>query len=240
MSGERFLILFNSQGSNVIDNSNLNQVLYNVNWGSFLPKKYKRFHCQYVFKSINYNGAILNANGLVSMNLGRVNVFDGNSQTYNLGFVYPVLSSSGGGVVATGTAYQAGNTLNIATVTSGSVSLGSTIQITGGNTEVITALGTGTGLTGSYTGSVSQTVGTVGAPVSFFATGSNSTFYSSTNNDNNDFYIDYPTNQQVAISLKQFDNITALLAGAGANNTVSKTLHYVLYLSLEGVEEPSK
>ena len=148
-----------------------------------------------------------------------------------------MLSSSGGGVVATGTAYQTTTALNIATVTSGSVSLGTTIQLTGGNTETITALGTGAGLTGSYTVSVSQTVGTVGAPVNFFATGSNSTFYSSTNNDNNDFYIDYPSNQQVSINLRQFDGTTALLAGNGANNTVSKTLHYVLYLSLEGVEE---
>ena len=54
---------------------------------------------------------------------------------------------------------------------------------------------------------------------------------------NNDFYIDYPSNQQVLLSLKQFDNTTPLLAGAGAANTVSKTLHYVLYLSLEGVIE---
>ena len=220
-----------------MDNSNLNSVLYNMNWGAYLPKKYKRFRCQYVFKSINYNGAILNANGLVSINLGKVNVFDGNSETKNLGFVYPVLSSSGGGVVATGTAYQTTTALNIATVSSGSVSLGTTIQLTGGNNETITALGTGTGLTGTYTVSVSQTVGTVGAPVNFFATGSNSTFYSSTNNDNNDFYIDYPSNQQVSINLRQFDGTTALLAGNGANNTVSKNLHYVLYLSLEGVEE---
>jgi len=237
MSGERFLVLFNSQGSNVMDNSNLNAVSYNMNWGAYLPKKYKRFRCQYVFKSINYNGAILNANGLVSMNLGKCNVYDGNSETKNLGFVYPVLASSGGGIVATGTAYQTTTTLNIVTVTSGGVSLGSTIQITGGSSETITALGTGTGLTGSYTTTTSQTVGTSGAPVNFFATGSNSTFYSSTNNDNNDFYIDYPVNQQVLVSLKQFDNTTPLLAGAGANNTVSKTLHYVLYLSLEGVIE---
>lgn len=235
MSGERFLILFNSQGSNVIDNSNLNQVLYNVNWGAFLPKTYKRFRCQYVFKSINYNGAILNANGLVSMNLGKVNVFDGNTETKNLGFVYPVLSSSGGGVVCTGTGYQAGTTLTISTVTSGSVSLGTTIQLSGGTNGVITVLVTGTGLTGIYTTSNSQTTGTAGAPVIFYATGSNSTFYSSTNNDNNDFYINYPTNQQVLLSLRQFDGTTPLLAGNGANNTVSKTLHYVLYLSLEGV-----
>lgn len=237
MSAEKFLILFNSQGSNVMSNSNLNSVLYNMNWGAILPKKYKRFKCQYVFKSINYSGAILNANGLVSMNLGKVNVFDGNSEIKNLGFVYPVLASSGSAIVATGTAYQVGTTLNIVTMTSGGVTLGSTIQITGGSSGTITALVTGTGLTGSYTVTTSQTVGTSAVPVNFFATGSNSTFYSSTNNDNNDFYIDYPVNQQVLVSLNQFDNKTPLLAGAGAVNTVSKTLHYVLYLSLEGVIE---
>ena len=161
MSGERFLILFNSQGSNVVDNSNLNSVLYNVNWAAFLPKKYKKFHCQFVFKSINYTVAALTLNGFLSLNLGKGNVYDGNTETKNIGFVYPVLQNSGG---------------------------------------------------------------------------ANSSFYSSTNNDNNDFYIDYPSNQQVLLSLKQFDNTSPLLSGAGTAGTPSKILHYVLYLSLEGIE----
>ena len=157
MSGERFLILFNSQGSNVINNSNLNNVVYNLNWGSVLPKKYKRFHCQFVFKSINTTTP-LTLNGLVNINIGKVNVFDGNSMTTNLGFIYPV---SVGGVSTT------------------------------------------------Y-------------------------FYNSTNNDNNDFFIDYPSNNQITISLKQFDNSTNLLTSTGNANT---TLHYVIYLSLEGIIE---
>ena len=62
-----------------------------------------------------------------------------------------------------------------------------------------------------------------------------------TNNDNNDFYIDYPTNQVITLTLKQFDNYSPLLgvvntrdlsAGGGTYG-----LHYVLYLSLEGIEE---
>ena len=161
MSGERFLILFNSQGSNVVDNSNLNNVVYNVNWGAFLPQKYKKFRCQFVFKSINYTTSVLTLNGFLSLNMGKVNVFDGNTETKNIGFVYPVLQNAGG---------------------------------------------------------------------------SNSSFYNSTNNDNNDFYIDYPSNQQVSLILKQFDNSTALLAGSGAAGTPSKVLHYVMYLSLEGIE----
>ena len=65
MSGERFLILFNSQGSNVVDNSNLNNVVYNVNWGAFLPQKYKKFRCQFVFKYINYTTSVLTLNGFL-------------------------------------------------------------------------------------------------------------------------------------------------------------------------------
>jgi hypothetical protein len=150
--GERFLVLFNSQGNNVINNTNLNYVQYNMNWGSFLPKKYKRFHCQFIFKSVNTTTAIT-ANALIGMNLGKVNCFDGNSMTSNLGICYPVIN---------GTNY----------------------------------------------------------------------FYSSTNNDNNDFYIDYPVNNQITLTLKQFDNVSNLLSGGLASN-----LHYVLYLSLQGVEE---
>ena len=152
--GERFLVLFNSQGKNVINSSDLNFVQYDVNWGSFLPKKYKRFHCQFIFKSLN-TATVLSANGLIGLNLGKVNCFDGNSMTTNLGIVYPVINGA------------------------------------------------------NY-------------------------FYSSTNNDNNDFYIDYPVNNQITLTLKQFDNYSSLL-GSGGN--LKTTLHYVLYLSLEGVEE---
>ena len=236
MSGEKFSILFNSQGSNVVDNSNLNQVVYNVNWGSLLPKKYKRFHCNYIFKSINYNGALLISNGLVSMNLGKVNVYDGNSQSYNLGVVYPIIQSSSNSVIGTGLAYQVGTTLTVSTVNSGGLTLGSTVSLNG-NSYVITSFLTGTGLTGNYTLSGSQNIGNAGAPIAFYATGSNTTSYNSTNNDNNDFYIDYPSNNQITLNLRQFDTTTPLLTGAGVINTPSKLLHYVLYLSLEGVNE---
>ncbi len=46
---ESFLVLFNSQGSNVIDNTNKNKVIYEVDWEAFLPKKFKKFHCQFIF-----------------------------------------------------------------------------------------------------------------------------------------------------------------------------------------------
>jgi len=60
---EAFQVIFNSQGSNVLNNSNLNAVVYDVNWGAFLPKKCKRFHCQFIFKSQNNVGSNLTDNG---------------------------------------------------------------------------------------------------------------------------------------------------------------------------------
>ncbi len=147
---ESFLVLFNSQGSNVIDNTNKNKVIYEVDWEAFLPKKFKKFHCQFVFKSAN-TGTQLTSNGFVNMNLGKMNTSDGNSQTSNLGIIYPA---------ACGSQY----------------------------------------------------------------------YYCSTNNDNNDFWISYPTNRQVTINLIQFDG-TAFYAAAAPN------LHYSLFLSLTGIPD---
>jgi len=86
---EKFLVVFNSQGSNVFDNSNKNSVVYNVNWGAFLPKKYQKFHCHFIFKSENYAGNLTDT-GFISMNIGHVNVYDGLQMTNNIGIVYPV------------------------------------------------------------------------------------------------------------------------------------------------------
>ena len=145
---EAFQVIFNSQGKNVLDNTNLSSVSYNVNWGAFLPKKYKKFHCQFVFKSQNYNGALTN-NGFVNINMGRVSVFDGQQMSNNLGVIYP---------------------------------------------QYLTA-----------------------AAVSY---------YTSTNNDNNDFWIDYPINTSVTVSLNTF-------AGAPMANVP----HYVIMLNLIGIDD---
>lgn len=144
---ESFLVLFNSQGTNVITNTNRNQVVYEVDWESFLPRKFKKFHCQFVFKSMN-TGTQLTSNGFVNMNLGKMNTSDGNSQTSNLGIIYPSVCN-------------------------------------------------------------------------------NQYFYTSTNNDNNDFWINYPSNRIVTITLNQFDNTTAM----------ANMPHYCLYLSLIGIPD---
>jgi hypothetical protein len=144
---EAFQVIFNSQGSNVLNNTNRNAVLYNVNWGAFLPKKYKKFHCQFVFKSLNYAG-VLTDNGFVNMNIGRVSVFDGLQMSTSLGVIYPVVLNA------------------------------------------------------------------------------TNSFYNSTNNDNNDFWIDYPINNNVTLTLNTF-------AGAAMANMP----HYTLMLNLIGVED---
>ena len=149
---EAYQVIFNSQGSNVINsNAGKTSVVYNVNWGAFLPKKYKKFHCQFVFKSQNHAGNLTD-NGFVNMNIGRVSIFDGQQMSTNLGIVYPVI------LVA--------NTL---------------------------------------------------------------AYYCSTNNDNNEFWIDYPINSTVTVTLNTF-----------AGTAMTNMQHYVIMMNLVGIEDDER
>ena len=85
---EAFQVIFNSQGSNVINNTNLNAVQYNVNWTSFLPLKYKKFRCQFIFKSIKISQAISDF-GFVNIDIGKVYINDGLTMSSNLGIIQP-------------------------------------------------------------------------------------------------------------------------------------------------------
>jgi hypothetical protein len=144
---ETFSIVFCSRNSNVIDATNLYAVKYNVAWNAILPTKYKKFHCQFVFKSEN-TATALTQTGFIGMDLGRVNVYDGTGiSNRQLGIIYPV---------------------------------------------------------------------NVGAQY----------FYSSTNNDNNDFFVDYPNNPVITLTLKTF-------AGANLNNPQ----HYCLILNMIGIDD---
>ena len=58
--GEIYQVIFKSQGKNIINNTNLNSVTYNVNWISILGNKYKKFKCSFIFKSQDFNGALEN------------------------------------------------------------------------------------------------------------------------------------------------------------------------------------
>ena len=153
IQGESYLLILNSQGSNVLDNTNRNGVLYDVNWSTFLPKKYKKFHCQFVFKSQTYINATasvdqLTNNGFLNLNCGRKNIYDGSQMSNNIGIICPVVL----------------NPYN--------------------------------------------------------------SFYSSTNSDNNEFWMDYPTSNQITVNLNTF-----------SGTAMANMPHYCIYLSLVGIPE---
>lgn len=148
---ESYLVIFNSQGQNVLNATSLTSVIYNVNWTSFLPKKYKRFKCKFVFKSLDAS-IILTDNGFVNMNTGKINVVSGDQMTSNIGIIYPVITNT--------------------------------------------------------------------------TAGSLRSYYNSTNNDNNDFTMSYPINNQITVSLKTF-----------AGTDMTNMPHYTLILSLVGVDD---
>jgi hypothetical protein len=87
---ESFQVIFNNQSANVINAANINAIQYNVNWGAFLPTKFKKFNCQFVFKSECFLGDLVHL-GFVNLNLGRANNFNGQSMSYNLGVIYPIV-----------------------------------------------------------------------------------------------------------------------------------------------------
>jgi hypothetical protein len=154
---EQYQVYFNSRSSNAIQDATLglNKVTYLMNWGSFLPKKYKRFLCQFIFKSENYSatdGTTLTDNGFVNLSMGNTYTFDGSTRSNNIGIIYPVI-----------TTYSATNT---------------------------------------------------------------SSFYNSTNNDNNQFYMDYPLSNSVVITLNRYDG------------TIMRNMpNYTIFLNLVGVSE---
>jgi hypothetical protein len=147
MSIDNYNVIFCSRNTNNLGVGNLNNITYIVNWVNILPKnKYKKFLCNFVFKSENYAGNLTD-NGYVNINFGKVNCFDGISNTNNIGIIYPV-----------------------------------------------------------------SLVG-------------NSSFYNSTNNDNNPFTCDYPTSNSVVVTLHN-------LTGANMGNMP----HYVLIINFQGIE----
>ena len=96
---ETYQIIFNSQGSNLLSpNGTAAQrasISYDLNWEAIIPRdKYNKFRCQFILRSMIYNGAggngLLTDIGFVNMNLGRVNIYDGSQQSQNLGIIYPV------------------------------------------------------------------------------------------------------------------------------------------------------
>ena len=110
IQNERFTVIFNTRGSNVIfpdttvADVNLNHVTYNVNWLSILPTKYKKFQCSFVFKSDKFDPAytemavidFFNHTGFISMDIGRTNIYDGLQMSNNIGSITPVVETVSG------------------------------------------------------------------------------------------------------------------------------------------------
>jgi hypothetical protein len=147
MSNNRYTFIFCSRNSNANVITANSVVQYNVNWNSILNTKYKRFHCQFIFKSEN-SASALTSTGFVNMDFGTKKIYDGQCMTNNIGIIYPV-------------AFNGTNT-----------------------------------------------------------------FYNSTNNDNNDFFIDFPTNNIVTININDFNGVN-----------IANIPHYALILSLQGIED---
>jgi hypothetical protein len=144
----KYNIIFSSRNSNAtVNNGTAQSVTYSVNWSAILDSRYKRFKCNFVFKSEIYGGA-LTQTGFVNMNFGNVEIYNGESMSQNIGIV----------------SYVPYNTTN--------------------------------------------------------------SFISATNNDNNEFYIDFPINRNVTVNIINFSG--------GAFTVVQ---HYALIMSLEGIED---
>jgi hypothetical protein len=60
----------------------------------------------------------------------------------------------------------------------------------------------------------------------FIVLNATNSFYNSTNNDNNDFWIDYPVNNNITLTLNTF-----------AGTAMANMPHYTLMLNLIGVED---
>ena len=168
--GEVFQVVFNSiVGPNIISNANLLSVSYNVNWIAFLPQKYKKFSCKFTFKSAPYGGLLL-AMGVVGMNFGRMNTFDGLQQIQTVGVIMPNILST--------------TQTNAAAAQLGPPAVAAVIAV-----PLLSR-------------------------------------YEATANDNNEFWIDYPTNTILTVSIK-----------AQANGTVPSFQPYVLILTLTGIDD---
>ena len=100
---DSYQIIFSSRGSNVTNlgagnpPANINSLSYYLNLNAVLPMdKFTKYSCSFVFKSENFAGVLAN-NGFVNMSIGRTQIFDGTTQSSNLGIIYPVVLNNTAG-----------------------------------------------------------------------------------------------------------------------------------------------
>ena len=93
---DTYQIIFSSRGSNVTNRgaggvpANVCSLDYYLNLNSVLPMdKYTKYSCSFIFQSEAFVGLLTNT-GFVNMSIGRTQIFDGTTQSSNLGIIYPV------------------------------------------------------------------------------------------------------------------------------------------------------
>ena len=102
---DTYQIIFNSRGSNVTNlgalaqgiPANICSLSYYLNLNAVLPMdKHTKYSCSFIFKSETFVGVLVN-NGFVNMSIGGTQIYDGTTQSSNLGIVYPVTLNSTAG-----------------------------------------------------------------------------------------------------------------------------------------------
>jgi hypothetical protein len=88
-------INLNSRNSNVVyASTDLTQVTFYVNWVSCIPlHKYRKYNCSFTFRSEVYAG-LISSIGYVNFNAGKSEIYDGLTQSFKLGTIYPVALTS--------------------------------------------------------------------------------------------------------------------------------------------------
>jgi hypothetical protein len=222
MHKESYSLILNSQTStNIINNSNLASVTYNVNWLNILPQKYRRYNVKFIFASDNAN------------TVGGVGPMNNGVQTYN-GIYY-------GGPIFIGMKYF--NKDNIYTITAFGTGTGGTgtynVEPVATNTpnliystnttftsNVLCSINFGSNNT-IENNSASNKIGTI-YPYTY-AVQSNGLFTSNLScsiHDNEPIEILYPSNSNITVNLTNIDG-----------TPVSRMTHYHLQLYFEPIEE---
>jgi hypothetical protein len=100
---DSYQIIFNSRGTNVTNlgagavPANINSLSYYLNLNAILPMdKFTKYSCSFVFKSENLAG-VLTTTGFVNMSIGRTQIFDGTTQSSNIGIIYPIVLNTTAG-----------------------------------------------------------------------------------------------------------------------------------------------
>ena len=84
---DTYNIIFNSRGSNAINSTKLYAVQYTVNWDAMLNRKYKRYKCNFTFRSEG-TASTSTAIAYINMSFGtNTNIFDGTSRSDIIGCI---------------------------------------------------------------------------------------------------------------------------------------------------------